>query len=100
MARDNRAVENRLLNKFGFTDSTNRGNKHRWIEITLPGLPVIATYFSHTREDIGPVLWNKIAKQLRVRPSFLNGMIDCTKSKENYEEQVSTAPYPPFDTSF
>src|SRR5947209_6024243 len=100
MAYDNRAVEKCLLNKFKFIESPNRESGHRWVEITLPGLPVIATFFSHTREDVGRVLWGKIAKQLRVRSTYLEGMIDCRNSKEDYEHQVCTAPFPPFDTRF
>jgi hypothetical protein len=93
MAYDNREVEKCLINKFGFTESTTHKGGHRWVEINLPGLPVITTFFSHTREDIRDALWAKIAKQLKVRKAFLNGMIDCHNSKQDYENQVHSDPF-------
>jgi hypothetical protein len=96
MPRDNREVESTLLNKFVFTPARTRGNDHRWFELTLPGLPTIATKFSHTREDIGDPLWRKIAMQLRVRPQYLTGMISCSNSREAYYTQVRTDPFPPW----
>ena len=96
MAYRNRDVEETLLNKFQFAESGSRSDDHRWIELTLPGLPVIATYFSHGRQEIDRKLWGKIARQLRVRAPYLNEMIDCTKSQEEYYKQVTDAPYPPW----
>jgi hypothetical protein len=96
MPRDNREVENTLLNKFAFASARTRGDDHRWLELTLPGLPTIITRFSHTREDIGDPLWRRIAMQLRVRPQYLTGMVSCSKSKEAYYTQVRTDPFPPW----
>ncbi len=96
MPRDNREVENTLLNKFAFTRATTRSVDHRWLQLALPGLPPIITKFSHTREDIGDRLWQKIAAQLRVRPHYLNGMIDCHNTRADYFNQVRTAPNPPW----
>lgn len=100
MPHDNRDVERCLINKFGFTRSQTRADDHRWVEITFPGLPVIATKFSHSREDIGRVLWSKIAKQLRVRTAFLEGMIDCHNGPDDYEHQIRNDPFPPFNVGF
>lgn len=97
MGRDSREVENTLLNKFSFTRATTHGKDHRWLHLALPGLPLIATKFSHTREDIGNTLWQKIASQLRVRPNYLGGMIDCTNSRQAYYSQVRTNPDPPWN---
>jgi hypothetical protein len=94
MSYQNRDVEDTLLNKFQFIRSATRSSDHRWVELTLPGLPVIATFFSHAREDIGDMLWAKIARQLRVRKNYLNEMIDCTKSREEYYAQITDDPYP------
>jgi hypothetical protein len=96
MPRDNREVENKLLNKFAFAPARTRGDDHRWLELTLPGLPAIVTRFSHTREDIGDPLWRRIAMQLRVRPQYLTGMVSCSNSREAYYKQVSTDPFPPW----
>lgn len=95
MARDNREVEATLLRKFAFTRA-NKGVDHRWLQLALPDLPAILTKFSHTREDIGDVLWKKIANQLRVHSSYLNGMIDCQNSREDYYKKVRTEPNPPW----
>jgi hypothetical protein len=67
MAYRNREVEDTLRDKFGFVDASTREDGHRWVELKLPDLPVIATKFSHTREEIRDKLWGIIAKQLRVR---------------------------------
>ena len=96
----NRDVENVLVDKFGFVAASGHEEGHRWVELKLPGLPVIATKFSHKREDIRDKLWGIIAKQLRVRKSYLNGMIDCNNSREDYYQQVVTDPFPPFNFRF
>lgn len=90
----NRHVEETLLNKFRFVSPKARADDHRWVELKLPNLPVITTHFSHTKEDIGKTLWKLIARQLRVSTSFLNGMISCNKSRDDYYKQVQTAPMP------
>ncbi len=95
MARDNREVENTLLNKFAFTRA-DKSVDHRWVRLVLPGLPAILTKFSHTREDIGERLWKKIAVQLRVQSSYLSGMIDCRNSQQDYYAKVRTDPQPPW----
>src|SRR5437588_9293808 len=95
MARDNREVEATLLSKFAFARSSQAAN-HRWLELTLPGLPAIKTKFSHTREDIGDTLWKMIARQLRVPSNYLNGMVNCTNSRDDYYEKVRIEPNPPW----
>lgn len=94
MPRYNRDVERTLLGKFAFVAAP--GTDHRWFQLKLPGLPPIITKFSHTKEDIRDPLWQKIAQQLRVRPQYLTGMIDCHNSREAYYQQVRTAPNPPW----
>lgn len=96
MSRDNREVENTLLNKFAFTRASTRAGDHRWLQLELPELPPIVTKFSHTREDIGDSLWKKIAGQLRVQANYLTGMINCRKNREDYYKQVRTDPHPPW----
>jgi hypothetical protein len=94
MPRRNRDVEATLLNKFHFERSPTRSDDHRWLQLKLPDLPPIITHFSHGRQEIGDVLWSLIAKQLRVRKKFLNEMIDCTKSRDDYYEQLRSDPLP------
>lgn len=96
MARDNREVEKTLLNKFAFTSVPEKVD-HRWLRLKLPDLPPILTMFSHTREDIGDVLWKRIAKQLRVQSRYLSGMIDCSNNREAYYSQIRTDPQPPWE---
>jgi hypothetical protein len=100
MPHRNRDVEETLLNKFHFVESQTRSEDHRWLELALPGLPVIATYFSHGRQEIDRKLWGKIARQLRVRATYLSEMIECTKSCDQYYKQVKDAPYPPWTHRF
>lgn len=96
----NRDVEEKLLNKFQFVESQNRSDDHRWLELSLPGLPVIATCFSHGRHEIDVRLWGKIARQLRVRAKYLSEMVECTKTCAQYYEQVSDDPFPPWTHRF
>lgn len=96
MGRDNREVEKTLLSKFAFTRAASKSVDHRWLQLALPGLPIILTKFSHTREDIGDGLWKKIASQVHVQANYLSGMVDCRNSREDYYEQVRANPQPPW----
>ena len=96
MSRRNRDVEDSLLTKFQFSKCDALGDDHRWVELKLEGLPAIRTCFSHAKETIGPVLWKKIAGQLKVRSRYLDEMIDCTKSQDDYYKQLKEAPFPPW----
>lgn len=93
-------LENLLENKFGFNPSKGHSSDHRWYELKIPGLPKILTKVSHSRKPINTKLEGKIARQLRVRRTYYNGMISCQHSKNDYYQQVSTDPYPPFDVTF
>jgi hypothetical protein len=95
MARYNREVEATLQSKFAFA-SFKKGGDHRWFELKLPGLPPIATKFSHAKQDIGDAIWKMIARQLRVPSNYLTGMIDCSNSREAYYQKVRTEPNPPW----
>ncbi len=95
MARDNREVQATLETKFAFT-LAKKAADHRWLELALPDSPRIVTKFSHTREDIGKTLWKMIANQLHVQSSYLDGMIDCTNSQDDYYKKVRTEPNPPW----
>lgn len=87
MAFANREVEATLQSKFAFTPS-KPGADHRWFALKLPGLPPIATKFSHAKQDIGDNLWRIIARQLWVTSSYLTGMIVCTNSQADYYKKV------------
>ncbi len=94
-------LERLLQSKFNFSRAPHRSTDHRWYEITLPGLPPIVTKVSHgKREEISGILEKKIAHQLRVQVPYLRRMIECTHSREEYEQQVRTNPIPPFDKRF
>jgi hypothetical protein len=95
-----REVRDSLIDKFGFSVPTGRSSDHKWVELVIPGLPVIATRVSHGRGEIGRKLEGKIARQVRVRNQFFRGMIDCTNSSEEYQRQVREDPYPPWDHRF
>lgn len=87
-----RDIESSLTNKFGF--SLNEKRKHRWLKLELPGRPAISTMMSHGRKEIGSKVESQIARQLKVSKSFFREMIDCTKSREDYYEQVARNPRP------
>ncbi len=95
-----KVVEERLLNKFGFALADHRSVDHRWYELTLPGIPTISTKFSHGVKELSVTLEGLIAKQLRVRKAYFVEMVECSKSSDEYRQQVSNAPFPPFDVRF
>lgn len=100
MARKPSDIERLLQSKFAFKVARAHSSDHHWYELQLPGLPVILTKVSHTKKDIGPKIEGMIARQLRVRKPFFDGMMDCTKSREAYYDTVKKAPFPPFDVRF
>lgn len=89
-----RDIERLLLSKFVFHWSDN---DHRWFELQLAGLPTIRTKVSHNNKDIGPGLLGLMAKQCRVHAPFFREMLGCTRSREEYYQQIRTDPYPPWD---
>ena len=100
MTRRPADIEDKLQNKFGFSRARSHSSDHRWYELKLPGLPTILTKVSRSTKDIGDKLEGKIARQLRVRKPFFAGMIDCTKSRADYEHQIRSDPFPPLDVRF
>ena len=88
MPRKPRDIEDKLKNKFGFAAAKAHSKDHRWYELRLDGLPILLTKISHSRAKIGPGLEAKIARQLRVAKSYLDGMIECRNSSDDYQRQV------------
>lgn len=87
-------IEKMLKNKLQMNTDDN---DHRWFILQFEGLPPIRTKLSHNNKDVGDALENKICKQLRVRKTFFRELMDCTKYKDHYEQQIKSDPYPPFD---
>jgi predicted RNase H-like HicB family nuclease len=77
MPRRPRDIETALQTKFGFVRAAAHSSDHHGYELRLPGLPLILTKVSHSKQDIGPKLEGKIARQLRVRKPYFDGMIEC-----------------------
>ena len=94
MTRRNRDVEEKLIQKFNFRESKKRSSSYRFLEFKIADQPLIVTHFSHGKYEIDDSLWLKIAKQLRVNKSFLNGMIDCTNGPDAYHQKVKDNPLP------
>jgi hypothetical protein len=95
-----KALENLLQNKFGFLPAKGHSSDHRWYELQLPGIPKILTKVSHSREPINTNLEGKIARQLRVRKPYYEGMMACTNSRDAYYQLVTEDPFPPFDIHY
>jgi len=92
-----RDLERLLQGKFDFVPAKGHSSDHRWYELRLPGLPPILTKVSHRKTEISDDLLGKIRRQLRVRNRFFREMVDCTKEREDYRQQVRKDPFPPFD---
>jgi hypothetical protein len=77
-------LERQLKDKFLFVSAKNRSVDHRWLELRLPGLPLILTKLSHSKGEIRDKLIAMIARQLHVNSHFLHGMVQCSNSREDY----------------
>lgn len=89
--------ERLLVQKFGFSPADNKSVDHRHYVLHIPGLPLITTKVSHGMRDLSTNLEGKIARQLHVHAPFFRLMMACTRSREEYYEQVQADPYPPFN---
>ena len=93
-------LEAMLERKLGFTRSGAHSSDHRWYELRLPDLPPIRTKVSHSKQAIGSLIEGKVARQLRVRGPYLQELLVCTKSRDEYCQQVKDEPFPPWDVRF
>src|ERR1700690_636386 len=73
---------------------------HQWFKLELKDLPPIRTKLPRHNEEIRNKLESRIYGQLRVRKPFFHELMDCTKSRAQYEKQVREDPYPPFSVLF
>ena len=87
-------IASRLQSKFAFVEDDSRSKDHKCFVLRLDGLPPIRTKVSHSRSDVRDKLLGIMAKELQVRTTFLNGMLDCSNSRDDYENQVRTDPFP------
>jgi len=99
MSITNRDFEGLIQTKFDFV-SARKASDHRWYVLKLDGLPPILTKASHAKAEITGKLESAIAKQLRVRTPFFREMMNCTKSREEYYQQIRSDPFPDWDTKF
>jgi hypothetical protein len=82
-------VERQLKHKFHFVESKRHSSDHLWLEFKLPGVPVIVTKLSHSRDELRDPLINAMARQLGVKSQFFVGMIDCSKSEADYHRSLA-----------
>jgi hypothetical protein len=99
MSISNRDFEALIQTKFGFVDA-QKASDHRWYVLKLEGLPPILTKASHGKTQITGGLESAIAKQMRVRTAFFREMMSCTKSREDYYQQIRRDPFPDWETRF
>lgn len=86
-----RQLERALTGKFGFSRVLKgKSSDHRYYALEIPNVPVITTMVSHSRQEIGPRILGKIARQLRVNSRYLEGMVRCDNSRADYYEAVTT----------
>jgi hypothetical protein len=85
-----RQLESLLQSKFGFSPAKGHSSDHKWYELYLPGCGTILTKVSHSARELGPKIEGMIIRQLRVNRSFFNGMIDCSKEREDYHNHLQS----------
>jgi hypothetical protein len=93
MPRTAREIEEILQQKFGFVPAKGHASDHRWYELQLPGVRTILTKVSHGRHEVGPKLEGQMARQLRVRGPYFQGMLSCTHGRDAYYQQVRDHPF-------
>ncbi len=91
MPLQRRKVESQLRHKFKFVDSEQHGHDHVWLELKLPGIPVVLTKLSHSKDDLRNPLIKRMASQLRVDSQFFIGMINCSKSDAEFRQRCGVA---------
>ena len=97
MSRSAKDIRQCLEGKLGFVESEHKSDDHYWYELHLSGLPVITTKVSRgSKAHCDDSLEAKVAKQLHVRKSFYNRVMSCELNRQQYYDEVSTNPYPPF----
>ncbi len=99
MPRKARDVERLLVRKFGFSRAENQSADHVWYLLKLDE-HTIKTKFSHGAGTLSKKLEGMIARQLRVRKAYFDGMFDCTNSSEDYRRQVEEDPDPDWSVRF
>ncbi len=100
MPRSARDVERLLVQKFGFSPAGNQSVDHAWYQLKLEGFPAIKTKVSRGAGSLSKQLEGMIARQLRVRRAYFDGMFSCRNSSEDYQRQVEEDPFPPWDFRF
>jgi hypothetical protein len=94
MAIERRELEKKLKGKFGFKHSKKLGADHIWYELEIANGRLITTKISHSNpKTIAGSLESCIARELRVRTSYLRDMIACKIGKEEYIPKVVTEPF-------
>ncbi len=83
-----RDVERALTQKLG-CEVDERGRKHKFFLFSLDGQIVARTHTSHGGdEDLGENLLKAMGEQLRVTKRFFIEMVNCTKSRAEYEAEL------------
>jgi len=90
-------IERMLLGKLQM-NSLDADHENFCLEID--GLPPIRTKLPNHKGDIRDKLENRIHRQLRVRKQFFHELMDCTKTREDFINQIRNDPYPPFGFLF
>ena len=83
-----REIERQLISKFGFVQSNS---DHKKFSFYQDGKLVAMTVLSHNHKVVTDRLLGQMAKQVGVyRQSFFKEMIECTKSLDDYLNEIST----------
>jgi hypothetical protein len=85
-----RDVKASLTKKFGFAPlAQGKDHDHEWLAVTLPDAGRVAVMFSRNDAELRDVLLGRICRQLRVLRPYLNGMIECSNTREAYYRKIA-----------
>jgi hypothetical protein len=98
-ARSASEIKQILNTKFGFEPVQGKDEGHSHYVLQMPdhdgSLITIAIFFSgggHAGKSVGPGLEKMMARELQVNTGYLRGMLDCSRSKPDYFNQVRDNP--------
>lgn len=89
-------IEQALTSKCDFV-LTDEDGHHRYYKIRIKEVGVVTTKLSHSKDTISKSVLGSIARRIGIQTPFLNDLISCDKSADEYYEKVQTDPHPLFN---
>jgi len=83
-----RKLRDTLISKLGFEEDSTKSTDHYWYKLELIDVEPVVTKVSHSNKEIGKVLQGKIARQLKVNSKYLDGLVGCSRTRDQYYQRL------------